>query len=409
MKPLLTKGVAVLTLLGMLVPAALFAHPEPIKVPVLYNQTVSITSVTVDDDNNYFGPADLFFDYIVDALDPPHEQQSGITDTFKVSSGTTKSFDPPLEIYSHDTCHCDEKFDIDIVAFDHAPVKTILGTLLEKGLDWLTSYLTGGTVGLVISALGDLLELLIDALMQSGLSEEEAAYQAYVQLINESDMLGGMREEVETDCEPADVTYKSDLALEEFPAGWLTYRIVKTAVGVCAMEEPEIGTAADPEGIIEEPVDVPTVPDPKEEIETSAEKEVVQPQPEADEPSEEIPEPKPEIFSEPKPETSEEDFGSDEERAEVQQSADCFAAVNQAISKATDISSPNIYHSSEHLIGWALESLSCEDGKNTVASYASAIQKTIPSVNADCPSLSYKGASFHEGTDTCSADFYFSY
>jgi len=255
----------------LIVPTTASAHVEPIKTPVKYIQQVFIKDVSIDDDDNFWGAADVFFDFIVDAINPPHDEQAGVTtDTVSISSGDSKQFDPPIEIYSHKTCHCDEEFDIDVAVFDYTPIQSGLITIFKKGAEWLKSYLLSGTTGLIVNIIGDVLDEIIDNINDLSLSDEEKEYQAYVKLIEDSDHLGSMRVIIDTPCQPTDATYTSDLIWEdEAINGTLSYQIVKTKTDeLCEMEEI---------------VKTPPAPKPKPEVIPEAEKpKVVEPDPEAD-------------------------------------------------------------------------------------------------------------------------------
>jgi len=234
------KALLVLLLAGLLAPGLVFAHPLPIKTPEMYNQQVFVTELSIDDDDNWFGPADVWFDWIVDAIDPKHEEQQGLLEeTFQVHSGEAVVFDPPVEIYSHNTCHCDEEFDIDVAVFDYAPIKNGLWKMLGKGLEYLKSYLISGTTGVAIHVVGDILNAIVEAITVSGLSDEDKEYLALVKFYKASNDLGAMRHIIETPCEPADESYAGDLLVEEVANGTLTYRIVKTPTGeLCETDEP---------------------------------------------------------------------------------------------------------------------------------------------------------------------------
>lgn len=236
----------------LIFPSIAQAHVEPIKTDKLYRQEVMITGVSIVDDDNWFGSADIFFDYIVDALEPPHDKQEGYTiDTVAISSGESIEFDPPIVIYSHDTCHCDEQFDIDVAVFDYAPVQSFLVGAFWKGLDWLRSYFTGHVTGLMINVVIDSIQFIADQLAALGMSDEEAEYEAYVKLIENSDFLGAMREIVDTACSDEPLDYEGELNWQDDYAvfnGTLSYRVTKTWTGdYCPVEEAE-AEATDDEG-----------------------------------------------------------------------------------------------------------------------------------------------------------------
>jgi len=278
-----TKILCSILLSFLIIPTTVFAHVEPIETPTLYNQQVFIKSVSIDDDDNFWGPADVFFDYIVDAVAPPHDEQSGVTkDTVTMSSGDSVTFDPPIEIYGHETCHCEEEFDIDIAVFDYAPIQHGLINIFMKGLEYAKSYVTGGTTGVIINVVGDIIEKIIDSINEEDLSEEDKKYLAYVKLIEDSDHLGSMREIVDTPCEPSDESYTADISIEEIVNGTLTYQIVKTPTEkLCKLEEPKKITPK-PEPTPEPtPEPEPEISEPEkkineEEVDTSSKKEDVE-------------------------------------------------------------------------------------------------------------------------------------
>jgi len=251
------RRIIIALVIGLMVPTMALAHPEPIKTPTMYNQSVYITSVTIDDDDNWIGGADVFFDTIVDALVPPHDEQQNTTDTFELSDEFTYDFEPAIEIYSHDTCHCDEEFDIDIALFDYAPIKTALWDLLGKLIDYGKAYGTGGQTGLGIAIISDILEALIDKFNEMGMSDEEAEWQAKVKLFEQSNELGAMREIVDTGCEPADETYNPEITVEEVSNGWLSYRIVKTPLDEVCYVPAGPGAVEEEEEVPEEPPEEP--------------------------------------------------------------------------------------------------------------------------------------------------------
>lgn len=438
------KGVISFFLLALILPSVASAHIEPIKTDVLWNQSVSIESITIDNDHNWFGSADAFFDTIVDAIDPEHDEQSYITDgTIEIDSGQTLTFDPPYEIYSHDTCHCDEEFDIQVDVYDHIPIKTLAGQLLEKGFDYLISYLRGGTTGLTISVIGDVLEILIDALLDTGMTQEEAEYQAYLDLLNESDHLGSMRHIIATPCEPYEASYTGDLEIEEVSNGELKYKIEKVKLDeACVYEEPEIGIVPDPEpedatgdGTIGAPPPI-TDPDPADDIVDSSPEDDAESEPVDDaEPEEEevIPDPEPvddgptygpedpepadDLPADPVDDTPADDPDPadepEEEEVVIEEeedaSYDCVGAARGAIDWGTGYYDPAVVTVSEGLLYWYVGPMACKSQDDVIASYAGGIQESIPSWQYMCPTLTLKSSLANNGADYCGIDFYFTY
>lgn len=232
----LAYGAALCVLLA--VPLAASAHLDPAEGAKIYEVSVALTGASIVDDDNFFGPAKLLFEYFVTPTDPKHDDGTGITSNpITINSGESVTFDP-IEIYSHEQCGCAQDFKFQIFLKDHSPLFSAAKNVVRAGANIAGGFAVGGPVGATISAAGEAVGAITDYGMGMGGTDKEKAARERDRLRRESKSIGRVFEKVSTNCDPAEETFTSAAMDGETQNGTLTYRIEKHATDRACVDEP---------------------------------------------------------------------------------------------------------------------------------------------------------------------------
>lgn len=231
-------------------PAEVRAHLDPEEGTKIYEVSVALTGASVIDDDNFFGPAKLLFEYFVTPTEPKHDDSAGITsDPITINSGESVTFDP-IEIYSHEQCGCAQDFKFQIFLKDHSPILSTAKNVARIGTNIAGGFVTGGPAGAIVSAAGEALGAIVDYGMEMGGTDTEKAARERARLRRESESIGRVFEKVSTDCDPAKETFTSAAMDEGTQNGTLTYQVVKRETDRACVDEPvvdEFGGPDEPE------------------------------------------------------------------------------------------------------------------------------------------------------------------
>jgi len=408
----ISKKIIILGLLfGFVLPPVASAHlvSEDGAEEDIYEVTISITGLSVVDDQNFFDfiKADALFDYKVEPINPEHETETGVTiEAVTIGDNETKTFGPK-QIYQHEICGCEQDFDLTINAMDYSPKQFFAKDIVIGGVRLSSSFLFGGVTGVIIKAAGQAVGKLVDALTKIGMSDEEAKALAEEKLRKSSYALGRMEDSITTGCDNLSETFMSPLFLEEIENGDITYRVDKVLTeNYCFLgEEGEVGNTGDSE---EGPVG--TDPPSQEEDLTCN--------------------PATGLWSEHDPLRGWCSFGATSPSAnqscqclpgyEWRNTNDlcegckktnkdaCLEATKQSIDWATGTISPDLSFVGDKYILWYAGEGRCSNRPQVIADFSQYINEAIPMYNQQCPDLKLiEGRNSQVGE--CSIEFLFQY
>lgn len=228
-----------LLFLGLFAPKA-FSHVGENASDKEYQITVQLNEIGINkdpslftnNDQNFFGDADVLFHYTVDPTNPKHDKATGLTDKpISVGSGGKVIFNEPLEIYSHTTCSCDQEINTRVRVLDYAPVKSTVWGLFKKGVSLGGSYLTTGPVGVGINLLGEAISWVAEQVIVADLSDEEQKAYAAAQVVTNSNYIGTMDETEDSSCDTQASRLRGSITNEEREVGYLLYSIDTVETG----------------------------------------------------------------------------------------------------------------------------------------------------------------------------------
>ncbi|MDO8565851.1 MAG: hypothetical protein Q7S04_01525 [Candidatus Moranbacteria bacterium] len=238
-----------LLFLGLSVPTV-FSHVGESANDKEYQITVQLNEIGIskdpniftDNDQNFFGDADVLFHYTIDPTNPKHDETRGLTNKpISVGSGGKVVFDGPIEIYSHTTCSCDQEINTNVRVLDYTPVKSTVWGLFKKGVSLGGSYLTAGPVGMGINLLGEAISWVTEQVIVTNLSDEEQKAYAAAQVITNSNYLGTMDKTESSSCGTKVPQLRGSITNEEREVGYLLYSIQAVETGkVCPAPKGEI-------------------------------------------------------------------------------------------------------------------------------------------------------------------------
>lgn len=228
-----------LLFLGLFAPKA-FSHVGENASDKEYQTTVQLNEIGIDkdpslfinNDQNFFGDADVLFHYTVNPTNPKHDKATGLTDKpITVGSGGKVIFDEPIEIYSHTTCSCNQEINTNVRVLDYAPVKSTVWGLFKKGVSLGGSYLTTGPMGVGINLLGEAISWVAEQVIVADLSDEEQKAYAAAQVVTNSNYIGTMDETENSSCDTQASHLRGSITNEEREVGYLLYNIDTVETG----------------------------------------------------------------------------------------------------------------------------------------------------------------------------------
>jgi hypothetical protein len=365
--------------------APVAAHPDPYLGQKMYDIESRITNVSIADDQNFFGSANVLFRSFVTGLDPSHGEEETMTeDAVSISSGESKAVGP-INIYKHKQCGCQKTLKFQIFALDHSPNQSLLKKLLGKLAGYGLSGALGGASGIGANIVADVFQELIDLLTQLGMSASELQAQLRASLQKQSDMLGSALKTETLDCLAGEQSFTAPLELEGTPNGTVTYEVTQTETGeVCDEAENESGAVPpseeDEPGSAGQPTQPATPPETKPACIPSTGKVLV----------------KDKYYC---PTSSVETAGGVCECIEDYEWVDpanlclgctktrkdkCYAAIKLAIDMGTGYTEPDLSYSGDDKIVWQLGEISCKHLQSVITDYSSGVRQALTTTNKEC-------------------------